>query len=58
MNMNMAVLLWVFAGLQVLGAFATVSIIGKPRKPISNGAAGISVLSAFIAVAAVLWATR
>ena len=51
-------ILWVFAGLYVLGAFATVAIIGKERKPVTNAAGAVSVLLAFAAVITVLMVTR
>lgn len=51
-------LLSTFAGLQVLGAFATVSMIGKERKPVTTTTAGISVALAMTAVVMTLLATR
>lgn len=49
------IVMWTLVSVMVLSVFATVAIIGKPRKPIDNNAAIATIIINGLMIAATLY---
>jgi hypothetical protein len=51
----MSLVMWIVVAILALGALVSVATVGKPRKPMTGGAAALVVIIDAALIVAILW---